>query len=87
MSKKKYALKKFFRQGLAVIGEKKVFQKNYAVASLSVSGESDLQTYAWTKFQIPLRNIVQGVGKNNRIGTKIYVRYVTWDMEIYGTSE
>lgn len=86
MAPKRKALRKFFRKGLATLGEKKIFQKNYAVADLSVSTDATFQTYAWSKFQIPLEDITHGTSKSNRIGDKIYVRYVTWDVEVYGST-
>ncbi len=33
-----------------------------------------------------MSEIVQGTDKKTRIGDKIFVKYVTWDFEIYGTS-
>lgn len=76
-------MKNFFRSGLKLIGEKKVFQKNYAQADLSMSTDATFQTYAWSKFGPPLSEIVTGTLKNQRIGSKIYIRYITWDVEIY----
>ncbi len=32
-----------------------------------------------------LNNIVQGTDKHQRIGDKIYIRYITWDIEVYST--
>lgn len=58
MGKAKYAMKKFFRSGLKLIGEKKVFQKNYAVTALSVSSDATYQTIAWTCSKVPFDEII-----------------------------
>ncbi len=57
MNPKKKALKKFFRKGLATLGEKKVYAFN-TDASLSVSTTAAFTSIAWNIFQVPLDSIV-----------------------------
>lgn len=81
MSRFKAKKRSYFKSGLALCGEKKVFQKNFAVVDMSAA--TDNFTFAWDKIQIPLDEIVKGTAKDERVGNKIYVRYVTFDLEVY----
>lgn len=84
MSKFKAKKRAFFKSGLALCGEKKVYEKTYFDQSLSAA--SDHETFKWHPLGLvydDIDNITLGTGKANRIGQKIYLRYITINLEIY----
>lgn len=81
MSRFKAKKRSYFKSGLALCGEKKIYEKNYA--TIDLAGAADNFTYSWHKVPIPFSEITKGTDKDERVGNKIYVRYITFDLEVY----
>lgn len=85
MSRFKRKKRAYFRSGLSLLGEKKVFSKNVFDQSLPKTAKPK-EEFNWTKPGViydDIDGILQGTGKNQRIGQKIYLRYITVNLEIY----
>lgn len=70
MSRFKKKKRAYFRSGLALLGEKKVFNKTYFDQSISASA-TPKEKYAWTKPGViydDIDGILAGTAKNQRIG-------------------
>lgn len=62
MSRFKAKKRSYFKSGLALCGEKKVFEKNFAVVNMGTA--ADNFTYAWNKTKVPFSDITKGTDKD-----------------------
>lgn len=73
-----------FKKGMRSIAEKKIH--NDTIIETSIPGVSVLgDPPSWVTRIPALSSIEQGTGKNQRVGSKIFMRYITFNVEIYSS--